>query len=159
MNYWDKKTVRSQLDKKLAYLRDFSASGIPQSGWIKAIREALGLSSVQLGKRAGLDQSRVSRLESAERTGNLKIASLQKIAKGLGMKFVYGFAPEGTLEKMVNARAREIALKRMKRLDDTMRLEKQGLSDEEQKKALEDMVEKILVSQPKDFWDDGNDRS
>jgi len=156
VNYWDKKTVRSQLDKKLAYLRDFSASGVPQSGWIKAIREALGLSSLQLGKRAGLDQSRVSRLESAEKTGNMKIASLQRIAKGLGMRFVYGFVAEGTLEEMVNARAKEIALKRMKRLNYTMRLEKQGLSEEEQKKALADMVEKILVEQPKDFWDDNN---
>ena len=157
MNYWDKKTVRGQLDKKLAYLRDFSACGIPQSGWIRAIREALGLSSLQLGKRAGLDQSRVSRLESAEKTGNLKIASLQKIARGLGMRFVYGFVAEGTLEEMVNARAKEIALKRMKRLNDTMRLEKQGLSQEEQKKALDDMIEKILVEQPKDFWDNNND--
>ena len=157
MNYWDKRTVRTQLDKKLVFLRDYYASGIPQSGWIKAIREALGLSSLQLGKKAGLDQSRVSRLESAEKTGNLKIASLQKIAKGLGMQFVYGFVPEGSLEAMVNARAKEIALKRMKRLDDTMRLENQGLSDEEQKKAFDDTVEKILVSQPKDFWDDNND--
>jgi predicted DNA-binding mobile mystery protein A len=157
MNYWDKRTVRTQLDKKLVFLRDYYASGIPQSGWIKALREALGLSSLQLGKKAGLDQSRVSRLESAEKTGNLKIASLQKIAKGLGMQFVYGFVPEGSLEAMVNARAKEIALKRVKRLDDTMRLEKQGLSDEEQKKAFDDMVEKILVSQPKDFWDDNND--
>ena len=155
-SYWDKKVIRGQLDKKLAYLRDFSASGTPQCGWIKTLREALGLSSLQLGKRSGLDQSRVSRLENAETNGNLNIASLQKVAKGLGMRFVYGFVPEVTLEEMVNTRAKEIALKRMKRLDNTMRLEKQGLPDEEQNKALQDMVEKILVSQPKDFWDDND---
>lgn len=157
MNYWDKKVVRSQLDKKLAFLSNFASFGVPQSGWIKTIREALGLSSLQLGKMSGLDQSRISRLESAEKSGNLKISSLQKIAKGLRMQFVYGFVPDGTLEEMVNARAKTIALKRMKRLNDTMRLEKQGLSDEEQKKAFEDMIEKILVDQPKDFWKDNND--
>lgn len=157
MNYWDKKVVRGQLDKKLAFLRDFSSSGIPQSGWIKTIREALGLSARQLGKRSGLDQSRISRLENAEKTGNLKIASLHKIANGLDMQFVYGFVPAGTLEEMVQARAKHIALKRMKRLNDTMNLEKQGLSEEEQKKALEDMIEKIVVDQPKDFWDDTHD--
>jgi predicted DNA-binding mobile mystery protein A len=157
MNYWDKKLIRSQLDKKLAFLRNFASSGVPQSGWIKTIREALGISSFQLGKRSALDQSRISRLEKAEKTGNLKLSSLQKIAKGLRMEFVYGFVPEGTLEEMVNARAKVIALNRMKRLNDTMSLEKQGLSDEEQKKAFEDMVEKILVDQPKDFWDDKND--
>lgn len=157
MNYWDKKTVRRQLDNKLAVLKNFASFGTPQGGWIKTIRESLGLSSRQLGKKAGIDQSRISRLENAETNGNLTLSSLHKIAKGLGMRFVYGFVPERTLEEMVNARAEAIAQKRMKRLDTTMRLEKQGLSGEEQKKALKDMIEKILIEQPKGFWDENDD--
>ena len=160
MNYWDKKIIREQLDKKLAFLKDFASLGMPAQGWIKAIREALGLSASQLGKRAGIDQSRISRLENAEKDGDLKLSSLQKIAKALNMKFVYGFVPEGTegteedtLEAMVRDQAKRIALRRSKMLDHTMRLEKQALSDEEQKKALNDTVEKILVDPPKDFWD------
>lgn len=156
MNYWNKKLVRDQLEKKLELLRNYAASGTPQTGWIRAIREALGLSARQLGKRAGIDQSRISRLENAERTGNLEIASLQKIARGLHMRFVYGFVPETSLEEMVRARAREIALKRMNRLNDTMRLEEQELSEEEREKALEDMIQKIVFNQPKDFWDEDN---
>ncbi len=158
MSYWDKKVIREQLDKKLIFLRDFAAAGMPAQGWIKAIREALGLSASQLGKRAGIDQSRISRLESAEKSGDLKLSSLQKIAKALGMKFVYGFVPEGTegtedtLEAMVREQAKKIALRRIETLEGTMRLEKQALSDEEQKRALNDMVEKILVDPPKDFW-------
>jgi hypothetical protein len=69
------------------------------------------------------------------------------------MKFVYGFVPEESLEEMVKAQANKIALKRLERLNDTMRLEKQDLSTEEQKKALNDMIQKILIDQPKDFWD------
>ena len=153
MNYWDKKVVREQLDKRIETLRVFLSSGIPQQGWIKTNREALGLSARELGKRAGFDQSRISRLENAEKNGNLKVSSLQKIAKGLKMRFVYGFVPEKSLEQMVRAQAEKIALKRLKTLNTTMRLEKQGLSNEEQKKALNDMIEKILVEQPKDFWD------
>ena len=153
MTYWDKKVIRYQLDKRLLFLKDFASSGIPEQGWIKTIREALGLSTTQLGKKAGLDQSRISRLENAEKDGSLKLSSLQKIAKGLNMKFVYGFVPEDSLEQMVRAEARKIALKRLKRLTATMRLEEQQLSREEQEKALEDMIEKILVEQPKDFWD------
>lgn len=156
MNYWDTKVIRDQLDKKLDPLRVFASSGMPKRGWIKTIREALGLSARQLGEKAGLDQSRISRLENAERDGSLKLSSLQKIAKGLNMNLVYGFAPEDTLEQMVRAQARKIALKRLKRLNNTMRLEKQGLSDEEQKKALENMIEKILVDQPKNFWDESD---
>lgn len=153
MNYWDKKVVREQLDKRLTFLRDFASYGIPQQGWIKTIREGLGLSAKQLGKKTGLDQSRISRLENAEKNGNLKLSSLRKIAEGLNMKFIYGFVPEDTLEQMVRAQAKKIALKRFARLNDTMRLEKQELSHEEQEKALEDMIEKILIDQPKNFWD------
>ena len=153
MNYWDKKIVREQLDKRLAFLRSFASSGMPQQGWIKTIREALGLSASQLGKRTGLGQPRISRLENAEKSGNLKLSSMQKIADGLNMKFVYGFVSERTLEQMVRSQAKKIALERIERLDNTMRLEKQQLSEEEQKKALDDMVDKILIDQPKDFWD------
>lgn len=152
MNYWDKKVICEQLDKKLAFLKNFAALGMPPKGWIKAIREALGLSASQLGKKAGIDQSRVSRLENAEKDGNLKLSSLQNIAKALNMKFVYGFVPEDTLEALVRNQAKRIALKRLETLDSTMRLEKQALSKEDQKKALNDMIEKILIDPPKDFW-------
>lgn len=153
MNYWEKKVIREQLDKKIGFLKSFSSSGIPEQGWIKTLREALGLSASQLGKKVGIDQSRISRLENAEKDGSLKLASLQKIAQGLNMKFVYGFVPEDTLEEMVRTQAKRIALKRMKRLSNTMSLEEQGLSVDEQTKALEDMIEKILIEPPKDFWD------
>ena len=157
MRYWDKKVVREQLDKKLDSLKAFASSGVPKQGWIKTVREALGLSARQLGEKAGIDQSRISRLESAEQDGSLKLSSLQKIAKGLNMRFVYGFVSEDTLEEMVRAQAKKIALKRLKRLNNTMRLEKQELSNEEQKKALEDMIEQILIDQPKDFWDESDE--
>ena len=125
---------------------------VPQQGWIKTIREALGMSARQLGRKIGLDQSRISRLENGEKDGSLKLASLQKIAKGLNMKFVYGFVFEGSLEDIIKEEAKKIALKRLKILNITMRLESQGLSDQEQKKALNDMVERILIEQPKNLW-------
>jgi predicted DNA-binding mobile mystery protein A len=153
MRYWDKKVVREQLDKKLDSLKTFSSAGMPKQGWIKTIREALGLSARQLGEKTGIDQSRISRLENAEKDGSLKLSSLQKIAKGLNMRFVYAFVPEESLEQMVRVQAKKIALKKFNQLNNTMRLEKQGLSGEERKKALEDMVEQILIDQPKDFWD------
>lgn len=157
MNYWDKRLTRKQLDKRLAVLKNFASSGVPQQGWIKSIREALGMSACQLGKRVGLDQSRISRLENAEKTGNLKLSSLQNIAKGLRMRFVYALVPEGTLEKMVQKQAKAIAIKRMERLNNTMRLEKQGLGEEGRREALKDMIEKILAEQPKDFWNESDD--
>jgi len=152
MKYWDKKTIREQLDRRLESLKAFSVSAMPKQGWIKTLREALGLSALELGKKVGIDQSRISRMEAAEKDGNIRLASLKKVAAGLKMKFVYGFVPEESLERMVREQAKKIALKRLERLEQTMRLEKQGLSPDEQKKALDDMIEKIMIDQPKDFW-------
>jgi len=153
MKYWDRKVIREQVDKKLAVLKEFSSLGMPKQGWIKTIREALGLSASQLGAKVGIHQTRISRLENAEKDGSLKLSSLQKIAKGLGMKFVYGFVPQDTLDAMVRKQAKSIALKRLESLDNTMRLENQALSQDERQKALEDMVERILIDNPKDIWD------
>ena len=151
MNYWDKKLIREQLDKRL------TSSIIPllqsDHGWIKLLREALGMSTTQLAKRVGIDQSRISRLENAEIDGDLKLSSLKKIAEGLNMRFVYGFIPQSSLEDLVKEQARKIAQKRMGRVNHTMRLEDQELTMEEKAKAFDDLVLKILVEDSKDFWD------
>ncbi len=154
MNYWDKKIVREQLDAKLKPLKEFSSQMFPEDGWIKTIRQAVGLTISQLSKKAGMDPSRVSRLEKQEKEGKLTVSSLKKIANGLGMKFVYGFVPEKTLEDIVYTQAKKIVTQRLQQLEQTMGLEAQSLSDEERKKAREDMILKTLIDDPKDFWDE-----
>jgi predicted DNA-binding mobile mystery protein A len=153
MSYWDKKLIRDQLDKRLDSLVPLADSPIPGTGWIKTLREALGMSAKQLGKRVGIDQSRISRLEKAEADGDLKLSSLKKVAEGLDMKFVYSFVPKERLETMVRDQAKKIALERMAKVNHTMRLEEQELSDEQKEQALEDLIQKILLEEPKDFWD------
>jgi predicted DNA-binding mobile mystery protein A len=153
MKYLNMRISREQLDRKLSPLKDLAISGMPKQGWIRTIREALGMTSGQLAKKAGLGQPRISRLENAEMAGDLKVSSLQKIAKALGMRLVYGFVSEGALEDMVRNQAKKIVLRRMERLDRTMQLEQQGLSDEEKSKAVEDMIDKLLMENAKDLWD------
>lgn len=69
------------------------------------------------------------------------------------MKFVYGFVPKSSLEDMVNEQAKKIALDRVAKVSHTMSLEGQKLSTEEEKRMLKDLIQKILVEQPKNFWD------
>lgn len=152
MNYWDKKLVREQLDSKIAPLKDFAATGLSNIGWIRTIREALGMTSSQLAKRAGLSQSRISQLEKTETDGNIKLSTMQNIAQGLDMQFVYGFVPKGTLESIVHEQAKKIAIERMKLLNHTMSLELQELSSKDKNIALNDMIDKILINARKDFW-------
>lgn len=151
MTYWDKKLIREQLDKRLKIQY---GSLYSDKGWIKLIREALGMSTQQLANKVGINQSRISRLENAEINGDLKLSSLKKIADGLNMQFVYGFVPKDSLEGMVQEQAKIKARQRMTRVNHTMRLEEQELSDDEKSKAFQDLVHKILIEDAKDFWNE-----
>ena len=152
MNYWDKKLIREQLDSKLSTLKGFTAQGLKSIGWIKTIREALGMTSTNLASRVGVNQSRIIHMEKAESDGNIKISTMEKIADALDMDFVYGFVPRTSLNEMVRQQAKKIALYKMERLDNTMRLELQELSSKEKERALKDMIDRILIDGPKDFW-------
>ena len=100
----------------------------------------------------GLDRPRIYRIEQAEVNGDVKLSTLQKMADGLGVKFVYGFVPEQELEEMVRDQARKIAKKRLSRVDHSMKLELQGVSEKEQEEALNDLIDKILIEESKNFW-------
>lgn len=152
MDYWDKKLIRKQLEKKMRKLKPLLKMAVPSGGWINAIREGLGMTLEELGSRVDLGRARVYRIEQAEANGDVKLSTLKKMANGLGMKFVYGFVPEQNLEDIVRQQAMKIVKKRLSRIDHSMKLELQGVSDEEQEEALNDMIDKILVEEPKKFW-------
>lgn len=152
MNYWDKKLIRDQIDSKLTKLKDFADYDLSRIGWIKTLREALDMTSTQLARKLDVNQSRIIHMEKSETDGNLKIATMQKVADALNMEFVYGFVPRTSLEDMVREQARKIALERLKRVSHTMALEDQELSETEKEKVLDDMITKILMDRPKDFW-------
>ena len=153
MSYWEQKLIRQQLDQKLINAKGLSIIEKLPFAWIKTIRTALVMTSTQLAKRAGLSQSRIIHMEKAEIDGNLKLSTMKKVAEALDMRFVYGFIPNQSLEQMVNDQALKVALKRMDKLNHTMRLEEQELSGKEKAEALNDLIQKILIEQPKDFWD------
>lgn len=152
MDFWDKKLIRQQLDAKLKKLHPILKVEMPSDGWIKTIRVSLGMTLEDLGKRVALDRSRVYRIEQAEVHGDVKLSTLQKMAEGLGVKFVYGFVPDTELEELVKAQAKKIASKRLNRIDHSMKLEDHGVSEKIQEKAFEDLVSQIMVEEPKNFW-------
>ena len=152
MKYWDKKLLREQLDNKLSKFKEFAVQGPTTLGWIKTIREALGMTSNDLASRVGVNQSRIIHMEQSEAEGNIKISTIRRVADALEMDFAYAFVPRTSLNEMVRQQAKKIALKKIDRLNHTMRLEMQELSMEEKEKALKDMIDRILIDDLKDFW-------
>jgi len=68
--------------------------------------------------------------------------------------FVYGFVPRDTLEQTVRNQAISVAIKRMARSNQMMRLEKQELGEKEKEKALKELILDIASTMPKSLWDE-----
>src|SRR4249920_1774074 len=114
----------SQLDDALETFRQAS-SRRPAGGWLKAVREGIGMTKAQLAERVHLSPSTVNSLERSEARGAITIDSLEKLARGMDCRLVYAIVPNGeqTLEQLVLDRAELVARRQHSRLAHTMRLE------------------------------------
>jgi len=65
----------------------------PQRGWIRAIRDALGVSGPQLAFRLGVSKQRISALEKAEIEGGASLNSIRQAADALDCDLVYALVP------------------------------------------------------------------
>lgn len=145
-----KKNLRRALDKKFSKAKCFSLLKRPSRGWIKTIREALGITSTQLAKMLGLTQPRVIKMEQNE--NNLKISTLEKIAEVLNCEFVYAFIPRQNLESMVYDKAKEKAIKILDNVSCNMAYENQRITIDSD--VLNDTIQELLNCPNARLWDD-----
>jgi predicted DNA-binding mobile mystery protein A len=151
MKHRQLKRVREQLDETLRIFAKTASVDRPIRGWIRAIRNALGMNMRQLADRLGVSQSRISKIEQDELSGALTIKTLEKIADQLDCVFVYGFAPRTSLEKTVRKQAACVAQERLNKISHHMYLEAQELTNHHAKAAFENTVEEVLES-PSKLW-------
>jgi predicted DNA-binding mobile mystery protein A len=153
MNRNQASLARKQLERRVAPLRDLQLMAPPR-GWMKAIREALGMSTRQLAARMKAAPSRIPAIEKAEVSGATTIKTLREAAAAMNCAFVYAFVPSKPLDDILRDRAAQKAGQNMARLDHTMRLENQPLRksdlDDEQRR----MIDLILAGSPRSLWED-----
>jgi predicted DNA-binding mobile mystery protein A len=143
-----------QLNEKMDQLNGMQHVIVPPIGWIKAIRNGIGMSMEQLGKKLSITKQGVMDIEKREKEGAITIKSMQEIAKAMDTQFVYGFVPKvGSLEQMIENRALEIASKIVERTSTTMKLEDQANSKERIEKAIKERASEIINKTPKILWD------
>ena len=148
------KLAREQLDTTLGSLEPLKTLVPPGKGWIRAIRDAIGMTGQQLAKRLNINKQRVSRIEHDEKLGKVKIETLRNVAEALDCVFVHAFVPKKSLEQMLKERAEVIAKKRMACSNQMMRLEKQELNEAEKVKAMQNLIDEIVETMPKSLWDE-----
>lgn len=144
--------ARLNLDIKLAEIKQLKAFIRPPKGWIKAIRNALGMTTTQLAKRLGVVQSRVFSMEKDEVLGNLKLKTLENVAQALDCQLVYALVPNKKLETMAYEQAEKKAKKLLDKVEHNMRLENQGAKITD--KEFENLVNEFLQGSQARLWDE-----
>ena len=141
---------RSNLDKRMKRFGEVRRFTPPVRGWIKAVREALGMTTAQLAKRLKVKQPTVVRLEQSEAKETIELATLRRVAAALDCTLVYAFVPNKPLERIVRDRARLFARRRREPVEHSMLLEDQSVKAKDTEKRLDEIVRE---TNPRLFWD------
>ncbi len=141
-----------QLDAGLARWRAAELPARPPSGWIKAIRESLGMPAVYLAKRLGVVQSSVHRLESSEADDTITLGSLRRAADALGCELQYALVPKKTIAQTLEDQANKVARERMATVVHSMALEAQATSVENAETQVKEIANSMLQGSKRELW-------
>jgi predicted DNA-binding mobile mystery protein A len=142
-----------QVEELLQPLRRLARAQAPRGGWVRAIREALGMPAAHLAARINVTRQTIRDLEHSEATGKITLESLNRLAAALGCRVIYALVPEKPLDEIQRARAREIADSLMKPVAHSMKLEAQSVSEREEQRQKDQIVRKLLEGDPRKLWD------
>jgi predicted DNA-binding mobile mystery protein A len=132
-------------------MREINAPG---KGWIRAIRETLGLTGEQLARQLGTNKQRISRIEQDEIQGKLTLNTLRSVAEALDCSLVYGLVPKQSLDQTIKQRAVQLAQKQITRSSQMMRVGTREIGALEKSQILHDLVNDIMEEMPKSLWEE-----
>jgi predicted DNA-binding mobile mystery protein A len=136
---------RRELDRKFDAADFASVEARPRSGWIRAIRGALGMSQAVLADRLGVSGAAVTKLERAELRGGITTGKLAEVAAALDCTLVYALVPNSTLEQTVTEQARITASRVLGYAARTMALEAQEIDDDRQSEAIDRYAQQLIT--------------
>lgn len=147
--------ARMRLDERLGGLRDLpaSAKAPPNKGWIRAIREALGMPRHVLGQRMGVGAKRVQQMELGEASGRITMESLARAAAALDCEVVVALVPREPLASQVRRRRDDLVQDWIrKKVLHTMSLEGQAIRYADLPAETVQQVERMFPDAR--LWDD-----
>lgn len=121
----DTKRAREALDQRLRQLGPAARFAVPRLGWIRAVRDALGMTAADLGRRMAITDASVRSLEKKEVSGGVRLSSLRRAAEAMDCTFVYAFIPNSSLQQTVERQAAAVLNEQLSRVHQTMALEAQ----------------------------------
>jgi predicted DNA-binding mobile mystery protein A len=148
---WSLRKMRAkQIENQLKGLSKLSR---PESGWVKTIRETLGMNTRQVGKRCNVSSERIIRIESDEIEGRTTLATLEKIAQAMNCRLVYAIVPNDGMIEFIEKAAEDKAKTQLQQTSHHMALEDQKISIESTKEQIHFLKEELLKTNIKHIWD------
>lgn len=142
--------ARERLDSKLASIKPIENFAMPPKGWVRAIRDAIGMTGAQLARRLGMTAQGIVSLERSEASGKIQLNTLRRAAEAMDCILVYALVPNTSLTEMVDRRARDIALRALRRVSHSMALEDQQV-DRDLEKRVQTYIDTAL--RDRDLWE------
>ncbi len=144
--------ARRRLDERLLALKSVDRFKAPPRGWIRAIRDALGMSGKQFAGRLGIRPQSLVNLEKSEANATIRLDTLQRAAEALGCTLVYALVPNTSLEEQVRERAHQIARRDLERVAHTMKLEAQETGNADLEERIAAYIRDELKD--RDLWNE-----
>jgi len=119
-----------QLDRTLEPFQAARKVSRPSKGWIRAIRQALGISSGELARRLGTSRQLPLQLEKGEAEDRITLKSLRAVANALDCDLVYALVPRAaSMKELLENRVRAEAKQRVLGVEHSMALENQAVGN------------------------------
>src|SRR5207249_12079303 len=114
----------SQLDRNVELARSLPPR--PSGGWLASVRDALGLSQRQVGKRMRASGQAIQQFEKAEAEDRITLRAIRRVAGTMGCDLVYVLVPKsGSFAELAEQPTRDRAARDVKSVIHTMALENQ----------------------------------
>ena len=145
----------AQMDAVLQNSANHPLPPRPPAGWLRAIREALGMTSAVLARRLGVTASGARKLEQAEAADAITLGTLRRVAEALDCDLQYALVPRRPLREMRRQQALQLAQRCQQDAGRTMALEAQAVASPSvaAQEQLEAMAQDILRTSGTRLWD------
>lgn len=146
----NKRRARKALDRRFDGMPSMELFQTPPKGWVRAIRDAMGMTAEQLGHRMDIRQQSLAEIERSEARGTIQLRTLRRAAEALDCQLVYALVPREPLQKRVERKAIEVARRQLAFVEHTMNLEDQEIRNEDREEQIEDYIREAVSE--RDLW-------
>lgn len=117
----------NQIDRSLEPFAGTQAVSRPQRGWLRSVREALGISMREVARKMRKTPQTVASLEKSEAADRITLQTLRHYAQAMNCELVYAVVPKSASLKQLSEKiARQTVEKDVRAVEHTMALEGQS---------------------------------